>query len=364
MRRAVASWWWGPASARWIAALSGIGIAVLVVVCLPRFGATHQPDLDYLHTYRTHDGTLLRSLTVDMREYLRSTEYYAGVAEPSRLAPFTYRWGAPLLAGRVPLEPQVALNLVVMALLACGVPSVALAQRRLAVPAGPLTVTTLLFAAAFPVYYWGSFDYVDGAVVGLLAVALALLVHERRLAALLVVVAALLVKESALVGLPVFLVWVWCRPGGSRRRIGWSVAAVVAVVAGVVVDRALAPSATRFYYPWLPAPSEIQGLIGSNVGRSGPIGQVTLTAIVPSVLVVLACVRLRRGDLGAPPGVAPMLLVGVGLGVALNLQALLTAQWDGRTLWVAYPFALVLGGLALRPPDRPGGTGTTTPPVR
>ncbi|CAN5562464.1 hypothetical protein BH10ACT3_BH10ACT3_12440 [soil metagenome] len=354
----MSSTWSRPCGRGAAVVLALAGVALLWLVAAPRFGAFGAEPSPVLFEYTTSTGREMTGLTVDMREYLHATEYYAGTGDAPTIAPFSNRVAVPFVAGLLPWDAPVSLNLVVLAALSIGLVALVAAWRRLGLALGPMVVGTLGFSVAFPVFYWGSFNYVDGAVVGLLAVLLAALVFEQPVVAIVVLLAAVFTKEAGLVGLPVIVVWSFL--GATSRATKWalSAGAAVASVAGLVLAQVLAPRATEFYNPWLPTLSDMHDYFGNNVGRPGPMGQVVLTAVVPAALTLFAWNRRRNGLIDLDPRLFWTLSVGVVAGVLLNIQALLTAQWDGRTLWTIYPFALTLGAAALtrraqRPADEP-----------
>lgn len=331
-------------------ALVGVAVAaslVLVIVAMPRFGALSEPSNSTSRAYTTAEGRELRGLTIDMQEYLHLTEYFGGSADAPDLAPFTSRIAAPWLAGQLPWEAPVSLNVVVLGILLAGLISMIAAQERLGCGIGPIALSSFAYAASFPVFYWGSFNYVDGAVVGLLGVFVLALVRRNVWLAVATLGVGLLFKESALVALPALLVWIWL--GGYSARQRWLVVASTAgaTLAGLVGARMLGPSASRFYNPWFPSPSDIMGYLGWNLSRIGPLAQAVLTGVLPLALALYAWHLHRTGRLGLDPRTFWALTAGVLTGMLLNVHALLAAQIDGRTLWTVYPFALTLGAVAL-----------------
>lgn len=332
-------------------AIALVGLLVLVAAALPRFGARGEPAMAHLFSYELADGEELVGLTVDMREYLHGTEYWAGVTDAPSVAPFTSRLAVPFVAGQLPWSAPTSFNVVVLAALALGLVALIAAWVRLELSAGAVLLGTLAYALAFPVFYWSSFIYVDGAVVGLLAVLLAALVFDRPWIALLVLMVAVLAKESGLAGVPVVMVWAWLdgpsdAPLIRQRRTWIAVAAVIVGIATMVLARVVGPTATEFYNPWLPTPSQISRYFGANLGRPGPLAQVVFTAAIPAALVLLAWRRRSRGEPDLDPRLFWTAMTGVVMALLLNVQALFTAQWDGRTLWTAYPYAATLGAAA------------------
>lgn len=326
--------------------LALVGSVLLVVVALPRFGALSEAPNPTLFSYELADGTVVEGLSVDMREYLHAVEHFSGDADAPDVAPFTRRVGITWLAGQLPYSAPVALNVVVLAVLCAGLFALMAALRRLTLPTPILAAAAGVYAVAFPVFYWGSFNFVDGAVVGILAVLMYCLVTARPGLALVALAAGVVTKESALVGLVAMLVWVWTSSTRTATRWAWTAGAVGAAVLGFVVAELLGPTATTTYNPWLPSPSEMYGYMGNNV-RITILAQVVLTLALPVAGLVLA--TRRRAELSAryPTQLLAMLWAGVAAAALLGLQAFMTAHFDGRTVWTAYPFALTLGAMAL-----------------
>lgn len=327
-------------------ALALVGSVLLVAVALPRFGALSEPPNPVLFSYETADGDTIDGLSVDMREYLHAVEHFSGDADAPDVAPFTRRVGVTWLAGQLPFSAPIALNVVVLAALCVGLFALMAALRRLALPVPILAAAAAVYAVAFPVYYWGSFNFVDGAVVGILAVLVYCLVTARPGLALVAIAVGVVTKESALVGLVAMVVWVWSSTMRTSTRWLWSAGAVGSAVLGFVVAEWLGPTAATTYNSWLPTPSEIHGYMGNNL-RVTTVAQVVLTIAVPAAGLALAA--RRRAVLSAryPTQLLAMLWAGVAAAALLGLQAFVTAQLDGRTVWTAYPFALTLGAMAL-----------------
>lgn len=336
-----------------------VSTVMMWLVALPRFGAYHEPSLPKLDEFITSGGSRLAAVSVDMREYLRATEYFAGHGPAPSLAPFTARLGAPWLAGHLPWDSPVALNVVVMGILTLGLAALAVALIRLRVSRLGLSAGLVLYGVAFPVFYWGSFNYVDGTVVGLMSIALLMLVLDRPLLAIVVVFVSMLFKEFGLVGVPAIIAWLLTKPDSefdNTKKVVWSLATVVAAAGGFVVARLIGPRATETYNPWLVGPAEMVNYLGANIGRVGPAAQVFLSGFVPVALTVFAYRRWRSGRLSMPEPMVRACLLGVLASCALNVQALLSAQWDGRSIWMAYPFALALGACALTHPPTDAAT--------
>ena len=91
------SWWSRTLTGGSFAAVAFVSVALLWVVALPRFGALNEPPIPELYSYETAGGRQLETVTVDIREYLHATEYYAGDREAPEVAPFTYRLVIPFL---------------------------------------------------------------------------------------------------------------------------------------------------------------------------------------------------------------------------------------------------------------------------
>ncbi|HMU80687.1 MAG TPA: hypothetical protein PKX25_12170 [Microthrixaceae bacterium] len=339
-----------PASRRFGVTWGAISSVLMWAVALPRFGAYEEPPMEHLYSYVTAGGSTLRGLTVDMREYLTATEHFAGLRPAPSLGPFTQRVAAPWLAGRLPWDAPISLNVVVMALLTIGLVALVATVLELKVSRCGLVVAAVGYAVSFPVFYWGSFNYVDGAVVGLLACVLLFLVLERPFIAVGLVFVSMLFKESGLVGAFVVIAWVVAQASTDfprRQKVVWSATALASAVSGFVVARLVGPEATEVYNPWLITPAESFNYLGANIGRAGPMAQVLLTGLLPLVLVVAAFRSSRRSELDAPRPVVWACVTGIAVGALLNVQALLSAQWDGRTLWTVYPFVFALGAVAL-----------------
>lgn len=334
------------ASASSLLVVVAVALTALFVVAVPRFGALGETGNSATYTLTTGGGREIEGLTVDMREYLRGTEYYGGHGSAPQLAPFTYRLGVPWLAGQLPFDSVLALNVVVLAALAVGLVALVLTERRLLCSSIAILVSALAYSVSFPVFYWGSFNYVDGAIVGSLALVLLSLAYAKPAGALVVLAAAVLVKEWALVAVPVIVAWIWLGPK-VRSRWLWISGTLAAGAVGLVCARLFAPDAAEVYNPWLPSPSEVSHYLSWNLSRSGPLAQFALSALPVVAALAIALRAHRTSGLGLERRMAGALVVGVVSAVLLATWALFAAQFDGRSIWTAYPFALTLGAVAL-----------------
>ena len=336
-----------------------LGAVLLTLVGLPRFARHDPPGPSTTPVFESADRESYGGLVTDQVEYFRLTEYYAGRGPAPDTAPFTSRLLVPWLAGHVPLAAPIAFNLVSLALLLVGLASVLVLERSWGLSARVLLVSAVVYAVSFPVLWYSMANWTDAGSVGLVGLCV-LAAYRRWWWGLLLLVPAVLAKETSLVLVAFGVALEATRPvtapqwARTARMGGW----VVLGVASYLVARTLAVASPVVFSPWVVTDlTTVVNNAALNLRNDTGPPAVVLTAALP--MVVLGGVwwlRRYRGLEIDRPVLVPLAAGAVGAFV-LSAVSFPTALWDGRVLWVAYPFVIPLGAVALDAVWRPT-TGT------
>lgn len=344
----------GPAAVR----ISGVALAVVVLLCvlvgIPRFATyrdvspqqvslTDQPDGWYLFDDEADGRDITSELSFDVYSYHAYVEYFRGDFDRYPIfGPWRWRLLPSWIASFTPIEdPAVAFSVVSLGFLVLGGAALVVAAARFGMRGRGQAITGALYAVSFPAVWYGTSGYVDGSLVALLCVALAL-IHWRRWWALLLVIAiGMVTKETFLIIVPVAASYLWARSRTARDWVPWSTAfATVAVASFVGIRLVLSTPRTL---GWMPDPARLSW----NLSRPQAVGSFILSCGVVVPVAAWAAYRLIVGRTRSVASALELrqnlhLVVGLGMGLAVALHGFLTAYADGRHVWTAVPFAAVL----------------------
>ncbi|ANM29385.1 hypothetical protein ABI59_06985 [Acidobacteria bacterium Mor1] len=330
-------------------ALSGtqrtIASGVLLMIAMALVTGLRFNRVDHLIGGVTAGGADARVAQADAAYYVDVVRFLRGEAPGEPLAaPYTRRPLAPWLASHLPLEPLTALN-VVNFLSLCGAALLLYAsllrltgEPRIALLGGAL------FVFSFPTFYYGTIGYVDPVLLlflSLFAYGLAAGSNGVMLSAL---IAGCLVRESMLIALLPFVV---AQLRARGQGIAWSVAGIGACLLATYVAWGVIPfeqdRSHGLTTEWF-----VAGLSQLRSWLS-----LALTFGLPGLLLIwLVAGRARRERLASQPLALP-LLAGLAASATLVLVAFGVAVVDGRPLWTAYPFAILLIGMLMSDDSRP-----------
>jgi hypothetical protein len=330
--------WWASASA-------GVLLAVLLTVPVAsRFG---EGTGRFYGWYSSSDGSLHTGLILDQVQYVRLVDSTAGRAQSSEIAPFTARALAPWLAGKLPVEPHLALTLVNLGCLALGTFALARLASDLARRRSAVLLAVLVWSVSFPLAKYAGDAFVDPAAVGLLPVVMLAAWRRKWVPALLMFAAAVWMKETAVVLLPVALALIWLKHTYGRAQrwllsLGWLLVAAVAYLTAEVPG---GPHSIVFA-PWVPDSFTTVGrLIRYNLLTLPRLLAFAATGLPAAVGVALWWRGRRVGRPVMDDGDAVPLVIGCAAGLLVALSALPTAVLDGRSVWTTLPMgALLLSG--------------------
>ena len=334
-----------------------VGVVLVVAVGLPRFAFTRDIDEDDIGLTEQRDGWFMRHddgrgheelgrYSFDIYSYVASVSYYRGEFDRYPIfGPWRWRLLPSWIASKTPIDnPAVALGTVSLGFLAVGVASLVGAAASLGLRRRCQYLVAGLFALSFPMLWYGTSGYVDGAVVALLCLAL-LLIHRRQwLWFLLLIPAGMATKETFVIVVPVAVTYLWATGALPRRWISLGLAASTAVAATVVALRVGLPTPRTL--DWIPRARRLSW----NLSRPEAIVSFLLSCgiVVPLALVQSAELYLDRlAGRRARWRRHVHLVVGVFFGLLVALHGFLTAYADGRHVWTVYPWGVVLAGMLL-----------------
>ena len=297
----------------------------------------------------TADGDAYQGLVTDQAEYFRLTEYYAGRGPAPDTAPFTSRLLVPWLAARLPLSAPIAFNVVNLVLLAVGLASLVMLLRGWGLSAAVLAGSTLVYAVSFPVLWYSTSNWTDAGSVGLVGVCI-LAAYRRWWLGLLVLVPAVLAKETSLVCVAFGMALEATRPAlvPKGRRVARMACWLVGGLVSVALARTVAGASPTVFSPWLVADAAtIRNNVALNLRNSSGPPSVLLTALVPGAILIGVWWLMQRRGLLIERHIRLPLTAGMVGAVVLSAVSFLTALWDGRVLWVMFPFALPLGAVTV-----------------
>jgi hypothetical protein len=314
---------------------------------------------DRYYTFETDDGRNIENLNIDIVQYLSMIEDRRGVegafekqepypefadnddAVKGPVAPFVHRPALPFLASLLPFgaaESFAVVNLLFLVVgLWCLVDSLAVQGRS----ARAQFVGGLLYVVSLPMLIFASSLYIDGGVVGVLALGYWLMVRERWRWFVLFLAASYLVKEPIFVLAPVAALQ-WRVAGRSLKDPRFVLGAGVATVGWVgaaVLARVIAPE-TVLSYSVLPKWSYLAWNVG-NLDSTAFFIIGLSPVVLPAVLLIRREVRekspreLMLSESG--PDVLGLVLIAL-----LNLYSVVSTDLTLRTGWLVFPFAIAL----------------------
>jgi hypothetical protein len=332
-----------PIPRRHVVAAIALGAVLIVVVGLGRHGFSTPPTSG--SAYTTVAGRMHADDVPDSVAYMQMTEAHHG-GPGSDMAPFTARWLVPAVAGLLPIDAGVALQLVNIVLLIAGMACLVLLISGWVRHSATLVVAVVLFSVAVPVLVSAGAVMVDGAAVGLVSMGIWAAYRLPLWAALGVLAVGVMAKETALILVAFGVTLELLRGSGTSRR--WARAAAWCVTGGAayLIARHVGTSGRLVFVPWLPHDvHDLAMLLRMNLGRGEAWILTGLTVVVPVASVVIAAWTSRRHWFRIASVRLLPLSVGVGFAMLLSVWAAAAAWWEPRSAWMALPFGVPVAAL-------------------
>lgn len=309
-------------------------VAVLIVVLslplvlAPRF---NRQDLGIVQPLI---GTPKGEVQIDMRNYLNLTRYFRGeLSLDSVAAPFAYRPLVPFLAARLPFDPFLSFNLVNVAAIGITPLIVFLTVRRLGFPFEYGILGGLLYLWSFPVMYYGPSGYVDATAMLILFLMVMARAYQKDAWLPLLGIMGGLAKETVVVVFPFLVADLWRR---RRKRSSGSIYLILTLFSyWGAIHWVRARCGVDSQFVWLPDTV----FLSQNLYRIKAYASPLLAFGIPGWLALSYLIKHFRMDRDR---MAIPMVVGMFSGLALFAYSFLAAYSDGRFVWTAYPFMIVL----------------------
>ena len=321
-------------------------LGLLLAVSLPRFNLWDPWPISELtrSAKETPHG-----LPLDVAGYIRLTQYFRGdIPSDSLISPYCYRPLVPLLAAGLPLDAQSSINLIDVASLALTLVVLDLMLRFIGYERRARTIGIVLFAASFPVFYYGAIGFVDPPSVLLITLGAYLSLQGRTWLVGIVTLLGVFVKETngVIALFPLLHGWATRRTGAWRFTLAFTMLAVAAAVGIRVVSSFPIPD--FFWHPRLSPVIE-------NLSRPRALLSLALTVGIPGLMALIS-IGTKTAQARLNRGAYRFLASGVALGVAVYAYSLTSAYADGRVIWMIYPFAIPIALTLVEAPGRVGGS--------
>lgn len=316
---------------------------------------------DEYYTWTTDDGRFIDHLNIDISQYLALVEDFRGIdgaferqdpypafeatgdAVEGPVEPFTHRVALPWLASLLPMDSSQAFALVNLGLLVAGLWALVDALAHSGRSPTAQALGAALYTFALPVVVYTSALFIDGGIVGLLAIGYWLVVRRWWWAVVAFFPLSYLAKESLLILAPA-AVWAWHTAGhrfSDKRFIAGAALSAIGVIAAAAWVGATAPDPV-FSFTAMPTwqftrwnltnpTSAVFFLVGSS------------TVVVPALLGVRKL--FSTGVRGAFDGPSGMDLVGFVAVVLMNAYSIVSTDLTLRTAWLIWPFAIGLAAV-------------------
>jgi hypothetical protein len=332
-----------PIPRRHVIATIALGIVLILVVGLGRHGFSNPPTSG--SAYTSVAGRAHADDVPDSVAYMQMTDGHHG-GPGSDMAPFTARWLVPAVAGLLPIDAGIALQLVNIVVLIAGMACLVVLISGWVRHSATLVVAVVLFSVTVPVLLDAGAVMVDAAAVGLVSIGIWAAYRLPLWAALAALAVGVMAKETALILVAFGVTLELVQGSGTSRRLGRAAAWCVTGGAAYLIARHVGASGRLVFVPWLPHDLHNLGMVlRENFGRGQAWIFTGLTLAVPIVSIVIATLGARRHWFHIAPARLVPLAVGVGFAVLLSLWAAVAAYWEPRAAWLALPFGVPVAAL-------------------
>jgi hypothetical protein len=329
---------------RWhVGAAIALGILLILVTGFAS-GGSSTPSRSGA-TYTTAAGHVHANLIPDSVAYLQMADAHHG-GLGSDMAPFTARWLVPTVAGLLPVDAGVGIQLVNLALLIAGMVSLVLLISNWVRHSATLVVAVVLFSAAVPVLQYASAYLVDAAAVGFVAIGIWAAYRLPLLAPLAVLAVGVMAKETVLILVAFGITLELMRNNGTRQRVSRAGAWALTGGLAYLTAQRVGGTGRLVFVPWLPHDLHyLDLLLRANLSRGDAWILTGLSLAVPILSVVIAFWTSRRHWFHIAPARLVPLAVGVGCAMLLSTWAATAAWWDARSAWMSLPFGVPVAAL-------------------
>lgn len=300
-----------------------ISFVLLLLVTLPRFNGNQ---------------IIVKQQSYDAKYFESYVHYFRGEPLTQPLRPASnWRMLTPFIASLLPFSPATSINLINLFFLMATLFVFYKTLEHLNIKESKIWQSLWLFIVSFPVFYYSCISYVEPGVIFFIALGIYAVLKENTLLFYASVLLGLLVKETIVLLFPFSLTYYWVKH--QKKIFLFHIIAFILVVIEYILIRKLAPVSegvtadvfwkisftsihTNFYrlHTWLSFVLSF-GLVGFLFVIS--LLHLTLTEIKNNSLILAS-------------------IAGVMGAMVLYLISYFTTIADGRIIWQAYFFMLII----------------------
>jgi hypothetical protein len=276
-------------------------------------------------------------LSVDMKNYLKFTEYFKKALPADSVGvPYNYRPLAPWVSSKLPFNSFTSLNIFNFISILASLFLIFLFLRRLGFSFSLSICGCILYCFSFPVFYYGTNGGIDTvSMMMIFAVVTSALYRKHYLLPLLIILGAL-TKENIIVSLP-FVLFLYLRDRTEAKQdksfFTFFGLAILAYILTVLFTRVAFSSVHN--YVWSPAFHTVI----ENVTRPKTYLSFLLAF---GLLGTLSCIFLFRNIKFSIRNEYFPYAAGIITSLALCVYSVVAAYSDGRFFWTAYPYLIPL----------------------
>ena len=314
-------------------------IISLIVVTIPRFNWGGMGPLK----------SFVGGKPFDIEQYETYTKYFSGEKEKGSEmeGPFAYRPFVPFLASFLPFEALTSINLINLLFLIITLYPLVGLLKHFKLEGNYLLLGEVLFVFSFPVFYYGTSGYIDSVLIAFIMMGTYLLLNKKLFLFFLTFVIGMSVKETIIILIPVFAVYLFFLKNVSlRKKIMLFLSLIIIYGMGMFFLRRFTPGAES--YIWYPS----FDIFFSNLARSKTYLSIFLTFGLPGIGALSCIYKFLRNKVGFTQ--EAVLITGLLISMLISFFSLFAAYADGRHIWTSYPFTIPLAIIYLKSLKKPG----------
>jgi hypothetical protein len=305
----------------------GILTILLILVCLPRFNRSDKGFSKYS-----------ANIPGDSKHYVNYIDYFKGRVGKSELEePYIYRPLVPYLASLLPFDAMTSLNVLNLLFMIATLFFLVLTLNALFIRHSYLILSGILFVFSFPTFYYSTIGYLDPVVLLIIMSSIYAMTIKAYIILPAIILAGGFSKETTLIIIPVYFVYMLVNK--ERRTVGlvYFAVSVVMYLSAVYISRhVVSPIQTNFQ--WMPSLERFF----YNIARVRTWGSFMLTFGIPGLLSLLILVRLLyKKSYNLLVNLLPY-FCGIAVSVLLFVYSLFSAYSDGRFIWPAVLFSILI----------------------
>jgi hypothetical protein len=308
-----------------------LSFILLTIICLPRFDQNNFWIVKKIVGNKGHLGEYNPDVAayIDMVKYFRSE---ITLENSEILKPFSYRIVPTFLASLLPYKALTSLNVVNMIFNYLSLFYLFKIFKKLKININSQFISTGLFIFSFPMFYYGSSGVIDPVLISFLTIGIYLILNDKYRSIVVLTYISAMVKETAIILIPFYYFY---NKSKKLNFIKTSVLFFAFITSTFFYAREVIqlPDVHNFTPSW--------DFVKDNLYRPRAYITYVLSYIYLLPLVYLGIRKIEKSNLKLS------LIVGLILGNGIYAYSFIAAYPDGRLIWPAYPFTIVLIGLYL-----------------